>query len=146
MSTLPVPDVDTAMVLGMASTALPFAESSEAEAERWLRILRMHGQAGAALQALGVSEAPLEGAEDEPHAHGPEQAAAREDVIRAVSEQAVHVAEDAGAHFVGPEHVLVAVMDVYGSDFDHVLQAHGTDREEVLARLSPGERPEHIDG
>ena len=29
----------------------------------------------------------------------------------------------------------MAVMHVYGEDFDRVLQAHGTDRGEVLARL-----------
>jgi hypothetical protein len=26
-------------------------------------------------------------------------------------------------------------MHVYGEDFDRVLQVHGTDRDEVLARL-----------
>jgi hypothetical protein len=34
--------------------------------------------------------------------------------------------------------VLLAVMRVYGSDYDRVLQVHGTDRDEVLERL--GER------
>ena len=29
----------------------------------------------------------------------------------------------------------MAVMHVYGEDFDRVLRAHGTDRDEVLARL-----------
>jgi hypothetical protein len=29
----------------------------------------------------------------------------------------------------------MAVMDVYGPDFDHVLQAHGTDRKAVVERL-----------
>src|SRR5271166_3680271 len=54
------PDSDAAMVLGMAATAMPFARSVDAEAERWLRILRLYGDSGTALQGLGVSEAPLE--------------------------------------------------------------------------------------
>src|SRR5918992_4396168 len=58
---------DAAIVLGLASTALPFATSVEDEAERWLRIMRLHGQVGVALQALGVPEGPLEtGARDRP--------------------------------------------------------------------------------
>lgn len=132
MTVLPPPDVETAMVLGIASTALPFAGSPEAEVERWLRILRMHGEAGAALQAIGVSEAPLEGAA-EASAAGE---ALREDVVGEVTERAVVVASRRGARQVGAGDVLVAVMDVYGSDCDAVLQAHGTDREEVLCRLA----------
>ena len=34
--------------------------------------------------------------------------------------------------------VLLAVMDVYGESFDRVLLAHGTDRDEVIARLGAG--------
>ena len=51
---------DAAMALGIASTAMPFARTPEDEAERWLRVLRTHGEAGIALHALGVSEGPLE--------------------------------------------------------------------------------------
>jgi hypothetical protein len=139
MSTTPAPDVDTVMVLGMASTALPFAESAEAEAERWLRILRMHGDAGAALQALGVSEAPLEDG-GELRVAGEPLGGGEGDVISVVTERAVGVATDREADVVGAADVLVAVMQVYGSDFDRVLRVHGTDRDEVLARLGI-ERP-----
>src|SRR3954468_22182639 len=51
---------DAAIVLALAETAVPFACSIEDEAERWVRVLRLHGQVGRALQALGVGEAPLE--------------------------------------------------------------------------------------
>lgn len=137
MITRPAPDVETAIVLGMASTALPFADSPEEEAERWLRILRMHGEAGAALQALGVSEAPIEDqAQTDEVESTPPGPASREGVIRMVTEQAVRVAVAREAELVGAGDVLVAVMDVYGSDFDQVLRAHGTDREEVLYRLA----------
>src|SRR2546421_9949338 len=50
---------DAAIVLGLAGTAMAFAHSREDEAERWLRVLRMNGRVGEALQALGVPEAPL---------------------------------------------------------------------------------------
>src|SRR5436189_5218911 len=56
----PVLSQDAAIVLALADTAVPFACSIEDEAERWVRVLRLHGQVGLALQALGVGEAPLE--------------------------------------------------------------------------------------
>ena len=60
MSETPRISQDAAIVLALADTAVPFATSLEDEAERWVRVMRMHGQVGAALQALGVGEAPLE--------------------------------------------------------------------------------------
>ncbi len=124
------------MVLGIASTAMPFARTPEAEAERWLRILRLHGEVGIALQALGVSEGPL---------HAPEEAdrqrrtahptdAGREVVAR-VTEDALHIAGRRGATGISTTDVLMAVMHIYGTDFDRVLRAHGTDRDEVIERL-----------
>jgi hypothetical protein len=136
MSPRPAPDVDAALVLGMASTALPFAASREEEAERWLRILRMYGDAGAALQALGVSEAPLE--ESAPHAEVPHSVSDEDALLASVGDTAARVAEDRGAQAVGAGDVLVAVIEIYGEDFDRVLRVHGTDRAEVLERLSAG--------
>jgi hypothetical protein len=135
MSGRPTPDVDAALVLGMASTALPFARTPAAEAERWLRILRLHGEAGTALQALGVSEAPIEGdgSEDEGQAAG--TPGERRDVIAAVTEEATEIASARGAPTVTAGDVLVAAMQFYGEDFDRVLRVHGTDRDEVLERL-----------
>jgi hypothetical protein len=130
------PDTDAAMVLGMAATALPFAPSVDAEAERWLRILRLHGDAGSALQGLGVSEAPLEALAK--HAHGTRgqpQRADRHGVVAAVTEHAIRAAGRRGAQTIGTSDVFVAVTQVYGADFDRVLWAHGTDSDEVLERL-----------
>jgi hypothetical protein len=129
------PDTNAAMVLGMASTAMPFAATSQAEAERWLRILRGHGEAGIALQALGVSEAPLEASSESTDEQRGGTVPEGGDVVAAVTDGAVRVAGRRGARAVGTADVLVAVMDVYGADFDHVLRAHGTDRAEVLERL-----------
>lgn len=132
MTDRPAPDLDAALVLGMASTAIRFADSREAEAERWLRILRLHGEAGAALQALGVSEAPLEGTEHGQPAASPVEA---EDVVGRVVDAAAAAAAGRGVACFGTRDVLVGVIGVYGSDFDHVLRAHGTDRTEVLERI-----------
>ena len=130
------PDTDTAMVLGMAATAMPFALSVDAEAERWLRILRLYGDAGSALQGLGVSEAPLEAVAQDaggtrPHAARPN----RRGVLTAVTEQAICAARRRGSHTIGTSDVFVAVMQVYGADLERVLWAHGTHSEEVLERL-----------
>jgi len=135
MSSSLAPDTNAAMVLGMASTAMPFADTPQAEAERWLRILRGHGEAGIALQALGVSEAPLERAGEGAGERADSAYDGSGDVVAAVTDGAVRVASQRGARAVGTADVLVAVMDVYGADFDEVLRAHGTDRAEVLERL-----------
>jgi|SRR5271166_1347436 len=135
MTAHPAPDTDAAMVLGMASTAMPFARSPEAEAERWLRILRLHGEAGTALQALGVSEAPLELTVEDATGEPAGSVERDRDVVAAVGESAARVASERGARTVGTRDVLVAVMDVYGADFDRVLRVHGSDRDEVLERL-----------
>lgn len=132
MTDRPAPDLDAALVLGMASTAIPFADSREAEAERWLRILRLHGDAGATLQSLGVSEAPLEAAAEHDADGVPPGA---DDLVARVGEAAAACAQRREAASFGTADVLLAVIDVYGSDFNHVLRAHGTDRDEVLERI-----------
>jgi hypothetical protein len=131
---------DAAMALGIASTAMPFARTPEDEAERWLRVLRMHGEAGIALQALGVSEGPLQPPGGSSDRAGTAPAGDRDAVVQ-VSEQAADIAGRRGAGAVGTSDLLVAVMRIYGEDFDRVLRAHGTDREEVLERLGAGRHP-----
>jgi len=120
------------MVLGIASTAMPFARTADEEAERWLRVLRLHGEVGVALQALGVSENSLLAS------GGPEQASAdglHSEAVTNIADEAVKVAALRNSPGVATTDVLVAVMRVYGPHFDRVLRAHGTDRDEVLARL-----------
>jgi hypothetical protein len=138
---------DAAMALGIASTAMPFARTSQEEVERWLRVLRLHGQVGIALQALGVSEQPLaegeqrggacegerrEGASDHERARA---GAGRRDAVALVTERAVQIAEERDAPALATTDLLMAVMDVYDEDFDRVLHVHGAERDELLQRL-----------
>lgn len=129
---------DAAMALGLASTAMPFAASRRAEALRWLRILRLHGEAARVLCALGVGETPLgdagrSDATDEPDADNERD---HRDPVGAVSELSVRLARKRAATSVGTGDILLAAMRFYGPDFDRVLAAHGTDRDEVIARLA----------
>lgn len=129
-------DADAAIVLGLGSTALPFAESSLAEAERWLRILRRYGDAGRILREAGMREAPFtdlgsrEGVGSRPL--DSERAQAR---LIAVGEQARNAAADRGADLVGTLDVLDAVARTYASEFDRVLAAYGGDPAAVHHRL-----------
>jgi hypothetical protein len=140
MSAAPALAPDTAMVLGIASTAMPFARTPKAAAERWLRVLRLHGEVGVALQALGVSEGPLEepgelgkGADGEQVGRA---SVDQEEAVERVTEKAIDIAGQRGASEVATTDVLMAVMHVYGADFDRVLRAHGTDRDELIEQLS----------
>jgi hypothetical protein len=136
MSPGPTLAPDAAIVLGIAATAMPFARTPEDELERWLRLLRLHGEVGTALQALGLSEGPLPepGERGAARRQAPADSSPR-DAVALVTEQAVSVAGERGAHALTTADLLLAVMRVYGDDFDRALRAHGTDRDEVLAEL-----------
>jgi ATP-dependent Clp protease ATP-binding subunit ClpA len=145
MSTAPTLAPDAAMVLGIAATAIPFARTPEDEAERWLRLLRLHGEVGAVLQAIGVSEDSIrDHAEriDRTQAQPVDGEADAEncDVIARVGERAARIAHARGVGGIGTTDLLMAVLEVYGNVFERALRAHGTDVEEVLERLS-GESP-----
>jgi hypothetical protein len=133
MNAGPVLAPDAAMVLGIASTAIPFARTREDEAERWLRVLRLHGEVGIALQGLGVSEVNLDADADADADR--ERTPTASGSSDAVVEHAARVAERRGAPGVTTTDVLIGVMHVYGDVFDRVLRAHGTDHDEVLQRL-----------
>jgi hypothetical protein len=129
---------DAALVVALAGTAMPFAHSAEDEAERWLRALRLHGQVGAALQALGVGESPLmTSSADE--GDGPPAAPLGPDVLDQVTRRAQELAGARSAETVGTPDLLFAVLDVYGTLFDRVLYLRGTSREELAERLATSE-------
>jgi hypothetical protein len=127
---------DAAMVLGIAATAIPFARTPEDEAERWLRLLRLHGEVGATLQALGVSEESIREHAERTEPQAVDRDAENRDVIARVGERATAIAHERRVGGVGTTDLLMAVLEVYGVVFERALRAHGTDVEEVLERLA----------
>lgn len=127
---------EAAIALGIASTAMSFALTPQESAEQWLRVLRLHGRAGVALQALGVAEGRLkETAGSSQHAESLDPQAG-EQMLRQVTEAAFEVAarrEDPAQ--ITTTDLLLAVMEVYGEHFDKALEAHGAQRDELLERL-----------
>jgi hypothetical protein len=131
---------DAALVVTLAGTAMAFSHSAEDEAERWLRALRLHGQVGNALQALGVGEAPLmTGSEPKSDEERPPPALGR-GAVEEVTRRAERMAESRSGDTIGTADVLFAILDIYGGLFDRALYLRGTSREELLERL--GKVPE----
>jgi hypothetical protein len=127
---------DAAIVLALAETAIPFATSAEDEAERWVRVLRLHGQVGGALQALGVGEAPLSTLAQPSAVRVLRSRPLGEDPVQDVAQAARRFARGRGARAVATVDVLFAVFEVYGRTFDRALYIRGTSREELIERLA----------
>jgi anti-sigma B factor antagonist len=131
---------DAEIVVGLAAAALPFAESSVDELRRWVRILSVHGEAGRALQGVGLTDAAIElptvigGADaDGPRAHA--------DSVARVSVAAAAIAADRAAATVSTVDLLLAVMTVYGDAFDHELRVHGTSSADLIECLGTSPDP-----
>lgn len=128
---------DAALTLGLASTAMPFAQTAEEQAERWLRILGRYGEAAVVLAAIGVSETGLRdpsGGADQP------KPVPETDVIATVTDHAGRIATQRGATKVGTTDLLLGVMCLYGEVFDRVLAAHGADINELAGHVAIADR------
>jgi hypothetical protein len=125
---------DAAIVLALAETAIPFAATREDEAERWVRVLRMHGYVGGVLQAMGVGEAPLETLAGTPVRRTPRRPG--DDVVREVARAAARFALGRDAKLIGTADVLFAVLAVYDKAFDRALYVRGATRDELIERLA----------
>ncbi len=124
-----------ALVVLLVRGAMPFARSGEDEFQRWLRALRLHGDAGRALQGLGVGEKPLvDGfASSLPHALRIPLGA---QAVPIVLERARKCAAASGIDRVGTPELLVAVIQAYGDISTGALQASGTSTGELLERVA----------
>jgi hypothetical protein len=115
------------MAVALAATAMPFASTHCEEAERWLRILRVNGVVGNAMQALGLPEEPFEPCppveEDDPCRPGSFDAV----VAAAADEQRQRQGEA-----ITSEDLFVGVRSVYGPAFEKALASRGTTSAEVL--------------
>jgi hypothetical protein len=119
------------MAVALAATALPFARSGSEEAERWLRILRVNGAVGNAMQALGMPEEPfLDGIEV------PDDDPCRPGALGAVIEAAASNALGRGTEAIATEDLLVGVLATYGQTFENALAIRGTTPAEVLDLLA----------
>ena len=127
---------DAAMVVGLASTALPFADCGAAEVERWIRILRLHGDASRALNALGLGDTPLDPVGPGTQSGAPEPGP--QDPIATVTGHATGLAAHRASSVVNTVDLLLAVMVVYGEEFDRVIRAHGSDPVDLIERLGTG--------
>ncbi|HET8672296.1 MAG TPA: hypothetical protein VFL87_01575 [Thermoleophilaceae bacterium] len=126
---------DAAITLGLARTAVPFAGTAEDEAERWVRVMRMHGHVGRAMQALGMGEAPLESPavpravrllrDSDPEAR----------LVDRVEERARELAAERRAQLVSTVDIFFAVLDVYSGTFERALYARGVTRLELIEEL-----------
>lgn len=127
---------DAAIVLGLARTAVPFAASREDEAERWVRVMRVHGQVGQSMQALGVGEAPLESPAT-PRAVRLLQSKNHDAaIVERVEARAMELAAERRAQLVSTVDIFFAVLDLYSSTFERALYARGTTRVELIRELS----------
>ena len=117
---------------------MPFAHSREDEAERWLRVLRLHGRVGEALQSIGIGEAPLMTAATA-RARNYDISPTRrgDEAVHRVASQAEAFAASRGADRVATLDIFFAVLDIYGTAFDRALYVRGASRTELLERL-PG--------
>ncbi len=132
---------DAALVAALAGTAMPFAHSAEDQAERWLRVLRLHGSVGSALQALGVGEAPLMTG-SEPVSETPSGSPLPEgNVVERVVDSAREFATQRKSEQVTTADLLFAVFKEYGKLMDRALYMRGASREELCERLA--EMAEH---
>jgi len=98
--------------------------------------MRLHGQVGSMLQALGVGEAPLMTGSEHDHSEGHGTPNLGPDVLDQVTERAAQFAVARGADTVGTPDILFAVLDVYDKLFDRALYLRGTSREELVERLT----------
>jgi hypothetical protein len=120
-----------AIFLALADTLVPFASSRADEAERWLRIMREHGNVGDALADLGMVSGQLSTPSLGSASRQPDP-----ESVTAVASEAASLAAERNAPAIDGVDVLFAVILHYGSLFDRALYAAtNKQRHDLLATL-----------
>jgi hypothetical protein len=126
-----------AIFLALAETLVPFASSRADEAERWLRIMREHGNVGEALASLGMVSGELSTPSLGSASRQPDP-----ESVTAVASDAASFAAERNAPAIADADVLFAVILQYGSLFDRALYgATNKQRHDLLATLSRLDAP-----
>jgi len=131
---------DAEVVMGLAATALPFAESSADELRRWIRILSAYGEAGRALRRIGLTDTAIEPPLPAGGV-GTGGLVAHAEVVSRVRTLAANIAADRAAATISTVDLLLAVMLAYGDAFDHELRAHGSSATELIDCLGSSPDP-----
>lgn len=127
---------DAAVVLGLAFTAIPFARSTQAQVTRWLRVLRQYGESGITLMSLGIADEELDPSPEQvPEQGQPAAPNGDRNAVATVAGLARRAAGERGASAVCSTDFLRAVMEFYGSDFEHVLLKYGLTSDDVAEAL-----------
>jgi anti-anti-sigma factor len=138
---LPSPDAeplelseDAAAVVGLVSTAMPFAAGPVDQVERWLKALSRNGEAGFVLDAAGVGDRPagdLGSVDPAAHPSIPPDV----DPVDAVTAHAHRAVRARGDTTTRSTDLLEAVRDLYGDVFTEVLCRHSAQPDGALERL-----------
>ena len=131
---------DAEIVMGLAATALPFAESAADELRRWIRILSAYGEAGRALRRIGLTDTAIEPPVPAGGV-GTGGLVAHAEVVARVRTLAASIAADRAAATISTVDLLLAVMLAYGDAFDHELRAHGSSATELIDCLGSSPDP-----
>jgi hypothetical protein len=124
----PAPSRHAAAALILGHLTVPAEATATDQAERWLRILRLHGRAGEAFRRVGIRERPI-ATVAEP-AKGARTLGQHE-----VIASAANVARAAGASTTDTVHVLFAVRAVFGPSLDRALYAQGISWDQLTKQL-----------
>jgi hypothetical protein len=122
---------DAGLALGLASTAMPFARDGIAQAERWLRVLSLHGETAAILGCLALDGSAGAPGLSDPAPANASDAAPPADPVAEVSMCAGRLAAARQSPYVRTIDILLAVLDVYGSAVEAALQRWGMTGAEV---------------
>jgi anti-anti-sigma factor len=125
---------DAVVALGIAATAMPFALSVPAQAERWLRILGQYGDAAIVLTSVGFTDEPIEGGRPR-EVESPTEPQTERDPVAVVTEHARLIADERRASTLSTIDLLRAAIAVYDEELERALMRHATRIADLTARL-----------